>query len=117
MPDVASGCAVQTVVAVFSDEVAEFVVEVLVAATLVYYAKGRLKTRYDFRRPFYRFVYILLLKLFQFFFTKADLTFTSHLSSRQTVSSRKMGLPFSSLLALTCSAGRSSPRLIGFHDR
>ena len=35
----------------------------------------KLKTRYDFRRPFYRFVYILLLKLFQFFFTKADLTF------------------------------------------
>ena len=43
MPDVASGCAVQAVVAVFSDKVAEFVVEVLVAATLVYYAKGRLK--------------------------------------------------------------------------
>ena len=50
MPDVASGCAVQAVVTVFSDKVAEFVVEVLVAATLVYYAKGRLKTRYDFRR-------------------------------------------------------------------
>ena len=32
MPDVASGCAVQAVVAVFPDEVAEFVVEVLVAA-------------------------------------------------------------------------------------
>ena len=41
MPDVASGCAVQAVVTVFPDEVAEFVVEVLVAATLVYYAKGR----------------------------------------------------------------------------
>ena len=36
MLDVASGCAVQTVVAVFPDKVAEFVVEVLVAATLVY---------------------------------------------------------------------------------
>lgn len=35
----------------------------------------KLKTRYDFRRPFYRFVYILLLKIFQFFFTKAGLTF------------------------------------------
>lgn len=57
MPDVASGCAVQAVVAVFPDEVAEFVVEVLVAATLVYYAKGRLKTRYDFRRPCYRFYF------------------------------------------------------------
>ena len=75
MPDVASGCAVQTVVAVFPDEVAEFVVEVLVAATLVHYAKGRLKTRYYFRRPFYRFVSILFLKLFQFFFTKANLSF------------------------------------------
>ena len=29
MPDVASGCAVQTVVAVFPDEVAEFVVDSL----------------------------------------------------------------------------------------
>lgn len=75
MPNVASGCAVQTVVAVFPDEVAEFVVEVLVAATLVHYAKGRLKTRYDFRRPFYRFVYILLLKLFQFFFAETDFAF------------------------------------------
>ena len=75
MPDVASGCAVQTVVAVFPDKVAEFVVEVLVAATLVHYAKGRLKTRYDFRRPFYRFVSILLLKLFQFFFAETDFTF------------------------------------------
>ena len=36
MPDMASGCAVQTVVAVLSDKVAKFVVEVLVAATLVY---------------------------------------------------------------------------------
>ena len=75
MPNVASGCAVQTVVAVFPDKVAEFVVEVLVAATLVYYAKGRLKTRYDFRRPFYRFVYILFLKLFQFFFAETDFAF------------------------------------------
>ena len=75
MPDVASGCAVQTVVTVFPDKVAEFVVEVLVAATLVYYAKGRLKTRYDFRRPFYRFVYILFLKLFQFFFAETDFAF------------------------------------------
>ena len=57
MPDVASGCAIQAVVAVFSDKVAEFVVKVLVAATLVYYAKGRLKTRYDFRRPCYRFYF------------------------------------------------------------
>ena len=57
MPDVASGCAVQAVMAVFPDEVAKFVVEVLVAATLVYYAKGRLKTRYDFRRPCYRFYF------------------------------------------------------------
>ena len=48
---------IQAVVAVFPDEVAEFVVEVLVAATLVYYAKGRLKTRYDFRRPCYRFYF------------------------------------------------------------
>ena len=32
MPNVASGCAVQTVVTVFPDKVAEFVVEVLVAA-------------------------------------------------------------------------------------
>ena len=44
MPDVASGCAVQAVVTVFPDEVAEFVVEVLVAAILVPYPKGRLKT-------------------------------------------------------------------------
>ena len=57
MPDVTSGSAVQTVVTVFSDKVAEFVVEVLVAATLVHYAKGRLKTRYDFRRPFYYALY------------------------------------------------------------
>lgn len=75
MPNVASGSAVQTVVAVFPDKFAEFVVEVLVAATLVYYAKGRLKTRYDFRRPFYRFVSILFLKLFQFFFAETDFTF------------------------------------------
>lgn len=75
MPDVASGCAVQTVVTVLPDKVAKFVVEVLVAATLVYYAKGRLKTRYDFRRPFYRFVYILFLKLFQFFFAETDFAF------------------------------------------
>ena len=75
MPDVASGCVVQAVVAVFPDEVAEFVVEVLVAVTLVYYATGRLKTRYDFRRPFYRFISILFLKLFQFFFAETDFTF------------------------------------------
>ena len=62
-------------IAAFPDKIAEFVVEVLVAVTLVYYATGRLKTRYDFRRPFYRFISILFLKLFHLFFAETDFTF------------------------------------------